>query len=127
MAIGAPLVAMGITGRAALFWALCCGWIPFLIGLSVLTIGVWSRSAHWLHVRINSPDTGKRTIPISLPLPLGLTALILRIARPFIPKHIDVPLDEMVLALREVWREGDDQPIFVEVHDGDEHVLVYIG
>jgi hypothetical protein len=125
MAIGAPLVALGIIGQSALFLVLCCGWIPFLIGLAILTVGVWSRSARWLYLRIEDADRSKRTIAFGFPLPLTLSAWVMRIIRPFIPQIRDLPVEEMILAVR----DGDGEPIFIEVQDDDddEYVMIFIG
>jgi hypothetical protein len=129
MTIGAPLLALGLSGRAATFWALCCGWIPFLVGLTILTIGVWSRNARWLHLRIRNAQTGKMTFAISMPLPLTLAAWVIRFVRPFVPQIQDIAVEEMIMAVRDGWTEGKDEPIFIEVQDEDdgEHVLIYIG
>jgi hypothetical protein len=129
MAVGAPLMALGFTGRAAMFWALCCGWIPFLFGLAVLTVGVWSHSARWLHLRIENTYTGTRRVALSLPLPLTLGVWILRLIRPFVPQLNETAVDELIAAVHEAWREGDDAPIFIEVQDDDngERVTVYVG
>lgn len=129
MAIGAPLVALGISGRAALFWAIFCGWIPFLFGLGILTLGVWSRNARWLYLRVKNRHSGKPNFTLSLPLPLTLTAWVLRIIRPRVPLLRETAIDEAILALREGTAEGDDQPFYIDVQDdeGGEQVLVYIG
>jgi hypothetical protein len=129
MAVGAPLMALGLTGGAALFWAVCCGWLPFLLGLGVLTLGVWSRGARWLHLRIRNADSGKRSFALSMPLPLTLAAGVLRIARPYVPQLRDTAIDEAILAAQEALRSGDDQPVVVDITDEDdgEQVLVYIG
>ncbi len=125
MAIGAPLVALGITGQQALFLVLCCGWLPFLLGLAILTIGVWSRSARWLYLRIENADRSKRTIAFGFPLPLTVSAWVMRIIRPFVSQIQDLPIEEMILAVR----DGDGEPIFIEVQDDDddEYVMIFIG
>jgi hypothetical protein len=129
MALGAPLLALGLSGRSPVFWALCCGWLPFLIGLTVLTIGVWSRSARWLHLRIRNSQTGRMTFAISMPLPLTLSAWVIRVVRPFVPQIRDIAVEEMIMAVKDGWSTGDEQPIFIEVQDDDdgEHILIYIG
>lgn len=129
MAIGAPLLALGITGGAAIFWAIFCGWIPFLAGLIILTLGIWSRGAHWLHVRIKNARSGKRNIALSFPLPLTFSAWVLRIARPYVPQLDNTAVDEAILALRDGMRKGDDQPILIDVQDDEdgEQVMIYIG
>ena len=110
MAIGAPLLALGLTGRAALFWAICCGWIPFLIGLAILTLGVWSRNARWLYLSIKNARSGRRNIALGLPLPLTLAAWVLRLVRPYVPQLRDTAIDEAILALRDGAHAEDGQP-----------------
>jgi hypothetical protein len=129
MAIGAPLVALGLSGRAAIFWAIFCGWIPFFVGLFVLTLGVWSRNARWLHLRINNVHSGRRTLALSLPLPLTLTAWMVRLIRPYVPELKNTAVDEAILALRDGVTEGEEQPLYVDVQDdeGGEQVMIYIG
>jgi hypothetical protein len=129
MAIGAPLIALGLTGGAAIFWAIFCGWIPFFIGLAILTLGFWSRSARWFHIRINDTHSGSRTFALSLPLPLTLAAWVLRIIRPYVPQLKETAVDEIILSLRDATSDRDDQPLYIDVQDDDEgeQVLIYIG
>jgi hypothetical protein len=127
MAMGAPLVALGLTGKAALFWALFCGWIPFFIGLAILTVGVWSRTARWVHIRIQERGAG-RAFVMGFPLPLTLSAWVVRMIRPFVPQLRETAVDEAILALRDAMREGEDQPVYIDVQDDEdgEQVRVYI-
>jgi hypothetical protein len=130
MAVGAPLMALGLTGQAALFWAIFCGWIPFFIGLAILTLGVWSRNARWFHLRISNAHSGERTFALSLPLPLTLAAWSLKIARPYVPQLKETGVDEAILALRDgLGAEGKDQPFHIDVQDDEdgEHIQIYIG
>ena len=125
MAIGTPLVALGLSRRVSVFWSFCCGWLPFVTGLAFITVGVWSRSARWLHLRIQNARSGRTTIALSFPLPLTLAAWIMQLIRPFVPQLNDIAVEDLILALR----DGDDQPIVVEVQDDDDddQVLIYIG
>jgi hypothetical protein len=129
MAMGAPLVALGLSGRAAIFWAIFCGWIPFFIGLFVLTLGVWSRNARWLHLRIKNARSGRRSVALSLPLPLTLTAWVVRLIRPYVPELENTAVDEAILALRDGVATGEEQPFYIDVQDdaGGEQVMIYIG
>ena len=129
MAVGAPLMALGLTDRTALFWAVCCGWVPFLIGLTILTLGVWSRNARWLHLRVTNADGKRRSFALSLPLPLTLAAWVLRFVRPHIPHFQETSIDEAILSLRDGLKKDDDQPIFIDVQDNQdgERVTIYIG
>jgi hypothetical protein len=101
-----------------------CGWIPLFLGMATVTVAAWARTARWVHLRVVDRDD---RVAISLPLPLGLTALVLRTTRPFIPQLRETAVDEAILALQEGLRDG--QPITIEVEDEEagEHVQIYIG
>jgi hypothetical protein len=104
------------------FW-FYCSWLPLLLGLLVLLLGLWSIQARWVHVRVQ-PAEGKR-VNISLPLPLALPGWLLRTFAHRVPgweeKHIrDLP--PILDALRQT-----KEPIIVEVNEKDgERVRVYI-
>ena len=101
-------------------WLVCT--LPLmLVGAVAIVLASWSRSARWLHVRVRDQDTRFR---ISLPLPLRPAAWLARLARPFVPKMQDMPVDQMILALAEMEGEG---PLTVEVSEGGEEVQVYLG
>jgi hypothetical protein len=108
--------------QASLFW-FYCAWLPMLLGMLFLLLGVWSRQARWVHIRVHE-SAGKR-IAISLPVPTRFTGWVLRIVSPFVPaeqrdKLVYVP--EILSALSQM-----KDPITVEVDEknGDQ-VRVYI-
>jgi len=110
------------------FW-FACMWFPLLFGILVTSLAAASRTARWLHVRIQqAPGERPQTIRISLPLPIRFTTWIYRIAKPHI--HIDgvnnVNLEEALVALEKV---SPEQPFYVKVDEDDsgEKVEVYIG
>ncbi len=108
------------------FWFACL-WFPLLFGILVLSLAAASRTARWLHVRVHqAPGERPQVIAISLPIPLRLTAWVLRVFKHRIPGMDNVNLDEAVLALRKVTPE---EPIYVKVDEDDsgEKVEVYIG
>jgi hypothetical protein len=53
----------------------------------------------------------------------------MQLIRPFVPQLNDIAVEEMILALRDGWRDGDDQPITIKVQDDDddEQVMITIG
>ena len=102
-------------------WTWLCGWIPLFLGTLVVTLAVWARTAHWIHLRIR--DHGHR-VALSFPLPLGLAAAAVRVARPFVPQLRDTAVDEAILALRDGLQGNED--ITIEVHDDDEGESVQI-
>ncbi len=101
-----------------------CGWIPLFLGMLTIVLSAWVRTARWFHLRVIGED-GR--ISLAFPLPLRLTALVLSIARPFVPQLRKTAVDELILSLRDALT--DDQPLTIEVEDEEdgEHVQIYIG
>lgn len=129
LAVGGVLTTIGLGASLLIQLAspgsffLICGLMPFLLGLGVILLAFWSRTAHWLHIRIR----GEQRISLSFPLPLRLAGWILRLVRPYVPQLEETGLDEVILSLDEgLAGEGG---FFVDVQDDEdgEHVQVYIG
>lgn len=105
-------------------WTWLCGWIPLAVGLTVATLAAWARTAHWIHLRVR--DHGKR-VTLSLPLPLGLAAAVVRVARPYVPRLQETGVDEAILALREGLKGNEDITIDVQDDDEGESVQILFG
>ncbi len=131
MAAGTIVILLGGTvissssqqGRAGV-GTLLCGWIPLVLGMSLAVIGVWLRTARWVHLRVKERD---HALHFSVPVPLGLGAAVLGFARGFVPRLRDTAIDEALLALRDGLT--DEEPITIEVddHDEGEHVEITFG
>ena len=108
------------------FWMFCI-WLPLLFGVTVLLLGAMSRTARWLHVRVNTgQDEWPRRVAISFPLPLRTSAWVMRIFGHYIPGLDDIPVHEAIQALQESLTP--DEPLYIQVDDsGGEKVEVYIG
>ena len=104
---------------------LVCGWLPLLVGLSVVLLALWSRNATWLHVRVS--EGGKRKVVISFPVPLALAAWGIRVAQPFVPQLKDTGVDDLIVVLRD--STSKSEPFYIDVQDDEEgeRVEVYIG
>ncbi len=102
-------------------WTWLCGWIPLFVGLSVVTLAAWARTAHWIHLRVR--DHGEH-VALSFPLPLGLAAAVVRVARPFVPRLRDTAIDEAILAVRDGLQGNED--ITIDVQDDEEGESVQI-
>jgi hypothetical protein len=128
MAMGAPLAALGLTKRLGLFWAVGCGWVPLLTGMLAFSIGVWSRGARWFHLRIKNTETGGQTFALSLPLPLALTARLVRMVQPYVPQLQETGVDEAILALQDAISKDQDAPFYIDVSTGDqgEQILIWL-
>lgn len=108
-------------------WWICAG--PLLaIGTLVMVAAVLTSQSPWVHVRVyTGQDSWPRRIAISLPLPLRLTAQILRWFSPRIKGLDRTMVDELIIAL-----EGNlttEAPITIEVNEGEsgERVEVFLG
>ena len=101
-----------------------CGWIPLVLGMTLAVVGLWIRTAPWVHLRVRDHD---HDLSFGLPLPLGFAASVLGVARQIIPGFRDTGIDEVILALREGFT--GDQPMIIEVDDEDEgeHVRISFG
>ena len=116
--------ASAVDSAPASVWLSLCGWPIFAAGVLVTTLAWWLRTARWVHVRV----TGKERVAISLPLPIKLTAWVIKIARPFVPQLKDTGVDEVITSLADTL-DQDGQPLYVNVDDDEtgEHVQIYIG
>lgn len=109
------------------FWFFCA-WVPLLFGLAAMTLSWQSRTARWLHLRIyQKSGEWPQKIAISFPLPIRLTAWILRVFGDKIPGLSNTSVDELILALGE--SATPENPLYVEVDEGEdgERVQIYIG
>ncbi len=111
--LAALLIAMGrsATGRAPLaLW--CAG--PLFLAAALMALGAWwSRSATWLHLRVEEP-AGRR-IALSLPAPINLLARLLRLARRLAPPPARAELAEADGLLRDLRALPPDVPLRIEV------------
>lgn len=109
----APLARLGAGGA-------------FLLGLLLAAIGLWSRNAVWLHVRVEDKDGPP--VKVSLPLPLGLAERAVTFARERVDDETVGQLDAAASFLASLRRGGEREPFTVEVSEGeDTRVFVYLG
>jgi hypothetical protein len=124
LVLAALLLVWLYAGDVATGW-LVCGWLPLLLGLTIVLLALWTRRTTWMHLRIS--EEGQRKMAFSFPLPLGLAAWVVRIAQPFVPQLQEIGADDLILALRTSASRGE--PISIDVQDDEEgeRVEVYIG
>lgn len=127
--IGALLMAWAYQTTGFSFW-FGCSWLPFLFGIAVMAMAWGSRSARWLHLRVQQePGDWPRTIAFSIPLPLRLAAWFLRTFGHFIPQvnEAGVDLGQLIQIFED--NTNSDTPFYVEVDEGEngEKVQIYIG
>ncbi len=133
-------IGMGLTVLAALgiyaimqsagynFWFYCM-WLPFLMGVLLMALAAWSRTARWLFVNVDrsrTPD-GPRRIFLGFPLPLNLAGWFLRTFGTHIRGLGETNVDEIVQAIS--LANTMEEPLIVNVDDSEdgERVQVFIG
>ena len=110
-------------GNAGLGWLGCT--VPLLIlGTAVILLAWWARMARWLHLRVRDED---KDIRISMPLPLRLTAWVLRIIRRWVPRLRETAVDELIMAMAEENARGNILTVEVNDDEDDEEVKIYFG
>ena len=109
------------------FW-FYCSWLPLLLGIFIIAVVAGSRTSHWLFVKVKqSPGEKPENITFGFPLPLRLSAWILRTFGGMIPGM------ENVVGVEEILETLADTPVgdsalIVDVKDDDgEEVQVFIG
>ncbi len=122
--VGTVVVASMRQQQRVNVWTWLCGWIPLFVGLAVATLAAWARTAHWIHLRVRNHGKG---VALSVPLPLGLAAAVVRVARPYVPRLRDTGVDEAILALREGLQGNEDITIDVQDDDEGESVQILFG
>lgn len=107
-------------------WGFWLSWIPFLIGILIVSVSFQSSHSVWLHVRIKQkPGQTPQRIAISLPMPLGLVRWFLRTFGHRISGLKDQPVSAYADILENLSAE---EPFYVHVDDEDgEEVEVFIG
>jgi len=130
-------VAITTLAGVLMFWALqssgmgfwfYCAWVPFIFGLLLIVLAWQSRTARWLHLRVQQKEgEWPRNIAISFPLPIHITAWFFRLFGNKIPGVQDTSIDELMLALDKTTTPGN--PLYVKVDEGEdgERVEVFIG
>ena len=127
--IGGLLMLWAYQSTGFSFW-FGCTWLPFLLGVAVIAMAWGSRSATWLHLRVQQePGEWPQTIAFSFPLPLRFAAWFMRVFGHFIPKvnEIGIDFDQLIQVFEN--STTPDTPLYVEVDEGEngEKVQIYIG
>ena len=135
------LVALGIAvigalGMSATYGAggllgslgFLCGWSVFMLAVLAVGIAFWSRTARWVHVRVEERDG--RQIRVSLPVPMRFMDSLLRVARPFVRgdalRHMEMTAEFLASLDDELQQPGSD-PLVVDVDDDGDRVQIYFG
>ena len=103
--------------------------IPLLLGVLLIALGAGAQNSKWVYVNVDRRNAhdGPRKITLGFPLPLGLTAWVLRTFGHNIRGMNHTNVDEIIQILDATGKSG--APLIINANDnGDgEHVQVYIG
>jgi hypothetical protein len=125
LTVGALLMSAAMQGAGIGFLFLCAS-LPFLLGLGVLLLAWEARLSPWFHLRVHqAAGEWPSTIALSFPLPIRLATWALRLFGSWIPLPGDLSAEDMIMALES--GVSPDNPIYIEVEDGGDHVQVFIG
>lgn len=133
MGAGVIFVVLGAMGMfngyqaAGLGWGFWLSWIPFCLGLALMTLSWYSRSMPWLYVRVRSnPNARKAAFAFSMPLPTGLAAWGLQMYRQFAPEQArESHVEEAEVFLKESLIGSDPLHVWVDGKSG-EQVEIFI-
>lgn len=111
------------------FWFYCLTmWM--MLGVAVIALAGWSRTARWLFVNVEQPrGDWPRRIFFGFPLPIGLAGWFLRNFGHNIEGLHHTNVDEVIEAISMATSATSDAPLIVSVDEGEdgERVQVYIG
>lgn len=125
--LGGLLMLWAFQAGGFSFW-FACSWLPFLLGLGIIILAWGTRTARWMHIRVQQrPGERPQNIALSFPLPIKLAAWFFRTFGQRLPSLNKTGLDELLLALGN--SASHETPFYVEVDEGEdgERVQIYIG
>jgi hypothetical protein len=103
--------------------------IPLLLGVLLIALGAGAQNSKWLYVNVDRRNAHDwpQNITLGFPLPLGLTAWVLRTLGHNMCGMNNTNVDEIIQILDATGKSG--APLIINANDtGDgEHVQVYIG
>ncbi len=111
------------------FWFYCLTmWL--MVGVAVIALAGWSRTARWLFVNVErTRGDWPRRILLGFPLPIGLAGWFLRNFGHHINGFRHTNVDDVLEAISTATSAINDSPLVVNVDEGEngERVKVYIG
>jgi hypothetical protein len=103
--------------------------LPLLLGVLLIALGASAQSSKWLYVNVDRRNAHDwpRNITLGFPLPLGLTAWVLRNFGHNMRGMKNTNVDEIIQILDATGKSG--APLIINANDNEdgEHVQVYIG
>jgi hypothetical protein len=108
------------------FWL---AWIPFVLGIILMSLSWRARASHWLHLRVRRrPGQRPAVISFSMPLPFGFIKWANKNFGQYFPPEVQgVDLDELIDEL--AMSVSSENPIYIWVNDeeDEQQVEIWIG
>ncbi len=126
--LGGLFMYSAVQSAGGVSFMFLCASVPFAIGLLLMVIAFQSRTAPWLHLRVQQrPGESPQRIAISLPLPVGLAAWGFRTFGHHIPNTDGQDIGQVIEAVGR--NATPENPLYIQVDEGDdgEKVEIYIG
>ena len=110
------------------FWFFCL-MFPLMLGVLLIALGAGGQGSKWLYVNVDRRQAhdGPRNITFGFPLPLGLTAWVLRNFGHNMRGMNRANVDGIIEVLHATGKSGEPFIVNVDDDEDDEHVQVYIG
>jgi len=106
-------------------WGFWLAWIPFLLGIFILSVSFQTSHGVWVHVRVKQkPGERPQRIAISLPMPIGIIRWFFQNFGHRISGLKDQPVGQYVDILENLSAE---EPFYVHIDEDGEEVEVFIG
>ena len=103
--------------------------LPLMLGVLLIALGSGGRSSRWLYVDVDRrdarPGDGPRHITLGFPVPFGLVAWFLESFGHNINGMSTNKVNGIVQMMNAT--KDSEEPLMINVEDGDAHVQVYIG
>lgn len=110
------------------FWFYCMI-VPLMLGVLLIALGSGGRASRWIYVNVDrrnaQPGDGPRHITLGFPIPLGFVGWFFSTFGQNI-EGMGIGKGQAIAEMMEA-AKNSDQPLMVNVDEGDEHVQVYIG
>jgi hypothetical protein len=128
-------VAVTITGAYWMYlgwmaarasWGFWLSWFPFLLGLGLMVLALYSKSMPWLHLHVEDRhSTGSTNINLTLPIPLNVVSWGATHFDRYMPHNVRKQnLGEMISMFDQSILS--DQPLHITVDDEDSRVEIAI-
>ena len=96
-----------------------------LFGAFVMVLAWFGRGARWIHVRVRS--AGRDRVKFSMPFSTRLVTWGLRFSRGYVDEATRQYISMAEAMVRSFEQSADQEPVNIELGEGDDRIQIYIG